>query len=441
MTGQDMKNILKKILESKLRFFAKAILARYNPEVIAVTGSVGKTSTKEAIYTILSSTHKVRQNLKNYNNEIGIPLTIIGAESGGRSVLKWLIVFLQAIGLLIKKNTNYPKILILEMGADRPGDIEYLVSFIPVKIGVVTTVAPVHLEFFGTLEKVAKEKSNIIRTLNKNGFAVLNSDNRLVNEMGKNTNAKVITFGLLPQADVSASGISVSHDVNYQDVSTIQGISFKLKYQGKTVPVLLPKVLGEHLVYTALAAIAVGIIYGINLHTIIDSLKNFVPPKGRMNIIKGIKNTLIIDDSYNSSPLAVKKALYQLKQINLNSFHKKYAVLGDMLELGSYTEEAHCEIGQAVVEYGINYLITVGEISRDIVRGAVLAGMPKDNCFSFKDSIEAGKFLQQRIKEGDLILVKGSQGVRLERVVKEIMAEPQRAAELLVRQGKEWQGR
>src|SRR3989338_8560031 len=146
-----MKHFLKKILELKLRFFAKVILNRYNPEVVAITGSVGKTSTKEAIYRVLSSTYQVRANLKNYNNEVGIPLSIIGVESGGRSPWQWLLVFLRAGSLIIFKDKNYPNILVLEMGADRPGDLKYLTSFVPIKVAVVTSVAPVHIEFFGSL--------------------------------------------------------------------------------------------------------------------------------------------------------------------------------------------------------------------------------------------------------------------------------------------------
>lgn len=421
-----------------LRFFAVAILKKYQPKVVAVTGSVGKTSTKEAIYTVLSSSYKVRRNLKNYNNEIGIPLSIIGIETGGRSPVRWLIVFLKALNLIIKKDKNYPEILVLEMGADHPGDIKYLTSFVPVNVGVVTAVAPVHLEFFKTLEGVAKEKGILISSLNKDGSAILNGDDKLVRQMAEKTRAKIITYGLLSGNDIKASEIAISHDVNYKDIATIQGISFKLTYGGSTLPVLLPRVLGQHLVYTALAAIAVGVVFKINLHTIIESLKNFEPPKGRMHIIKGIKNTLIIDDTYNSSPLAVKEALRQISQINLNKDRKKFAVLGDMLELGNFTEQAHQEVGEAVAQYGINYLMTVGEMSRDIVRGAVKKGMDKNQCFNFKNSVEAGRFLQQRIGEGDLILVKGSQGVLMEKTVKEIMAEPQRAAELLVRQEKPW---
>ena len=422
-----------------LRFFAVKIVAKYQPEIVAITGSVGKTSTKEAIYTVLASSFNVRTNIKNYNNEIGIPLTIINAKAAGKSLIGWVVVFAKAIGLLIKTDKNYPKILVLEMGADHPGDIKYLTGFLPIKVGVITAVAPVHLEFFKTLEEVAKEKGSLIKALPKSGFAILNQDDKLVFEMKKNTNATVLTFGLIPQAEVRASEIAVSHEVDYKDVSTIQGISFKLNHKGSVVPVLLPSVLGEHLVLTALAAIAVGLVYKINLHTIIESLKTYEPPKGRMHIISGIKNTLIIDDTYNSSPLAAAKALHQLSEINLDKHHKKYAVLGDMLELGSYTEQAHQELGQAVFDYKIDYLITVGEISRDIVRGAVKAGMSKDNCFNFKNSLEAAKFLQDRIAEGDLILIKGSQGVRMEKAVKELMAEPEKAEDLLVRQGKEWQ--
>ncbi|MFA5021508.1 MAG: UDP-N-acetylmuramoyl-tripeptide--D-alanyl-D-alanine ligase [Patescibacteria group bacterium] len=434
-----MKNQLKKILEKTLRVFAIKILKKYQPEIVAITGSVGKTSTKEAIFTVLSSSFNVRQNIKNYNNEIGIPLTIINSQAAGKSIIGWLAVFLKAIKLIISTDKNYPKILILEMGADHAGDIKYLTKFIPVKVGVITAVAPVHLEYFKTLEEVAKEKSNLIKSLSKSGWAVLNYDDKLVNEMKKNTAALVVSFGLIPQADIFASEIAISHDVDYKDVTTIQGISFKLNYKGNVVPILLPQVLGQHLVYSALAAIAVGIIYKINLHKIIESLKTYQPPKGRMHIIPGIKHTLIIDDSYNSSPLAAQKALHQLGQINLDKHHKKYAVLGDMLELGSYTEQAHQEVGQAVYNYGVDYLVTVGEVSRDMVRGAIAAGMNKDHCFNFKNSAEAGLFLQQRIEQGDLILVKGSQGTRMEKVVKELMAEPQKAEELLVRQGKEWQ--
>lgn len=434
-----MRDKLRNLLQSILRFFAIKILNKYNPEVIAITGSVGKTTTKEAIYTVLASTFNVRTNQKNYNNEIGIPLTIIGSDSGGGSIVKWFLVFFKAINLLIFKNKNYPNILVLEMGADHPGDIKYLTSLVPVRIGVVTAVAPVHLEFFETIDQIAKEKSNLIKSLPKNGYAILNMDDGLVYAMADKTSAQVMTYGINSPADIRAIEVGISHEINYKDISTIQGISFKLQYKGSTVPILLPKVLGQHLAYSALAAITVGLIYELNLHIMIDALKKFEPPKGRMHIIPGIKNTLIIDDTYNASPLSVMKALDQLGQININKKNKKFAALGDMLELGSYSETGHRQVGEAVFLNKIDYLITVGERSRDIIKSAVEKGMKEDNCFIFANAVDAGIFIQEKIKEGDLILVKGSQGMRMEKIVKELMAEPQRATDLLVRQGKEWQ--
>ncbi|OGY47630.1 MAG: hypothetical protein A2840_01265 [Candidatus Buchananbacteria bacterium RIFCSPHIGHO2_01_FULL_47_11b] len=430
--------MLKKIIQLMLRWCAIRILRKYQPRVVAVTGSVGKTSTVQAIYAVVEGSFSVRKNLKNYNNEFGIPLSIIGAEAGRRSPIRWLGIFLQALSLILVRSRSYPQLLVLEMGADHPGDIKYLTSFVPIDVAVVTNVAPAHTEYFKSIEGVAKEKGTVVSAVKKNGFSVLNSDDDWVVAMRQRGKGSIVMFGLQPTADVRASSIAISHDVEYQDISTIQGISFKLHYQGSTTPVLLPRVLGEHLVYTALAAAAVGLVLGVNPHTIADRLKQFEPPKGRMHVITGIKQTLIIDDSYNSSPLAARKALYQLQKISVVPGAKKYAVLGDMRELGSYTEAAHREIGQAAFEYGADCLVTVGEIARDIIRGAVEQGMSLEQCFSFMDSESAGRFLQDRIRSGDVLLVKGSQAVRMEKIVKELMAEPQRAAELLVRQDEGW---
>ncbi|OGY54617.1 MAG: hypothetical protein A2951_03025 [Candidatus Buchananbacteria bacterium RIFCSPLOWO2_01_FULL_56_15] len=426
-----MKRLLQSLLQWKLRILAMAILRRYRPTVVAVTGSVGKTSTVEAIYTVLSASFTVRKSLKNYNNEIGIPLSIIGVESGGRSPFKWLAAFATALRLILWKS-GYPKVLVLEMGADHPGDLGYLLRFVPLTIGVVTSVAPVHLEFFKTVEAVAAEKAAIVSRLPKTGTAILNYDDKLVRAMAAKIPKSSRMFGLLSKADVYATGISLN-----QTNQKLGGITFTLHYRGETATVALPHVIAEHLVYSALAAAAVGITLGIPLPTIAGRLKKFEPPAGRMRLIAGIKKTLIIDDSYNSSPLPAKKALWQLGKLTAKG--KKVAVLGDMLELGSYAETAHQEVGAAAAEYGVGYLITVGERSRDIVRGAIEKGLSKDHCFNFPTSLEAGKFLQQQLATGDLVLIKGSQGVRMERVVKEVMARPERAVELLVRQGREWQ--
>ena len=172
-----MIRLLKKLIAWKLRWLAKLILKKYQPKIVGVTGSVGKTSTKEAIFTVLSSKFRVRKNIKNYNNELGVPLSIIGRKSGYKNPFAWLGIFFEAFGLIIFRQKSYPDILVLEMGADKPGDIKYLTDIAPCQVGVFTGVSHVHTEFFKTLKKIAQEKRIIITQLNSAGFAILNFDN------------------------------------------------------------------------------------------------------------------------------------------------------------------------------------------------------------------------------------------------------------------------
>lgn len=424
---------MKTLVQWLLSKLVRLILKKYKPDIIGVTGSFGKTSAKEAIFTVLSDKLNVRQNIKNYNNEIGLPLTIIGANSGGRSILSWLFVFIKTFLLLIRRDKKYPEILVLEMAVDHPGDMSYLTNLAPCKIGVVTGVGPVHIEFFKTIERVAKEKSIIVSHIDKNGWAVLNGDNEYVCEMDKLTRARVLTYGINNNdVDIKASEILVSE----REGGKISGLSFKLFYKGSSVPVLLPNILGEHLIYAALAAASIGSIYGINMVDIANSLRDFKAPKGRMNLIDGIKNTHIIDDTYNAGPDSTTAALNVLGKITTDQH--KFAVLGDMLELGDYTENSHRQVGKAVYDNKINYLVTVGEMAKIIATEAEKQGLSKDNIFIFSDIEKAGLLLQDKIEEGDFILVKGSQGMRMEKIVKEIMAEPLKAGELLVRQDEEW---
>lgn len=432
-----MINLFKKIIEYKLKFFAKLVLKKYKPDIIGITGSVGKTSTKEAIYTVLASKFKTRKNIKNYNNEIGVPLSIIGAESGYKNIFIWLGVFLKAVRLLLVYDHNYPDILVLEMGADKPGDIKYLIDFTPCKIGVVTAVAPVHLEFFGTMEKVIKEKQIIISHLKPDDCAVLNGDDGSVLKMKDKTKAKVFTFGFNEGADFKAfepNIIKGGPESKWVDYS-ILGMNFKVSYRGSNAPFFLPNVFGQHQVYSALAGIACGVCYNMNLVEISEALKKYNPPAGRMRLIPGIKHTFIIDDSYNSSPSASIAALQVVKKIKIDG--QKYAALGEMAELGDYTEQGHREVGREVART-VDYLITVGEKTKFLADEAVKSGMSADHVFSFDHTEEAGKFIQERVKKGDLILIKGSQVSRMEKIVKELMAEPEKAGELLVRQGVEW---
>lgn len=419
---------MKYVMQKLLYFFSKIILKKYHPDVIGITGSVGKTSTKEAIFAVLKDKYQARTNIKNYNTEFGVPLTIINAVAGGRNPLKWLAVILKAFFLILFKTKKYPEILILEIAADHPGDITYLTSLVKPHLAVVTAVGQSHLEFFGTIENVIKEKENLLRYLTAQDWAILNQDDALVMGMKKNTAARIFTFGLTPEANIKAEKITFEPDGSgiMAEIICVQERNFAS----------FKNVLATSQLNCFLVALAVGKIYGVPLSEAVDNLRDFKFPPGRLNLLNGIKNTLIIDDTYNSSPKAVKVALEVLSRLSCQS--RRWAVLGDMLELGSFTETAHEEVGEWVKQFKVDLLVTVGEKSKDTAKVAEINGLAREKVVSFNNSIEAGKFLQNEIITGDIILIKGSQGMRMERIVKEIMAEPLRAKELLIRQENYW---
>jgi len=429
---------MRKLIQLKLKILSKLILKKYKPKIIGITGSVGKTSAKEAVYTVLKTKFNVRRNTKNYNNEIGLPLTIIGSDSPGKSIFGWLGVFFKALGLILFKDKNYPKILVLEMGVDRPGDMKYLMGIAKGDIGIVTLISHSHEEFFEDVKEIQKEKGLLVENLKPGGWAILNFDDELTRELAGKSKVKVLSYGFKEGAMLRAQELVFSFEKT-KEVDNLLGLSFKLTYNGSFIPVLLPQVIGYNSIYAALVAAAVGLTMEMNLVEISKAMREFDSPNGRMNLIDGIKHTLIIDDTYNSSPISVMSALDIVSKIPIAKGARRFAVLGDMLELGKYSEEGHREVGRYAAKSGANKLITVGERSRDIARSAEEAGMARDNIFEYTDVAEAGRFIQQRIEQGDLILVKGSQGMRLEKIVKEIMAEPLRAKELLVRQEEEWE--
>lgn len=420
-----------------LRFMASVILKKYKPRVIAVTGSVGKTSSKDAIFSVLSSHFCVRKSEKNYNNELGVPLTIIGTESGGKSLLKWGIIFLRWLGLIIFP-IKYPEILILEMGADRPGDLKYLTDFVKPNIAVLTDVSSSHLEYFKNIEAILKEKATIIRALDEKGLAIINADNPYVAKLKNNLRqneiaAEIFSFGFSETADMRAMDVFL----NCCDKDTPGGLSFKLNYKGTTMPMRLNNILARHSIYAALAGVSVGVNLGINLVEIGAGLENFSLPAGRMNLIKGIKDTFIIDDTYNSSLISASSALDVLCAIKQN---RKIAVLGDMLELGANTESDHRMLAKKFLEIEGNILFAVGKRMKFAVeelKKYKFSGM----VYEFSNPMEAGKKLQEILRAGDVILIKGSQAIRMEKAVEEIMAEPQKAGELLCRQNGEWKNK
>jgi len=425
-------------LQKVLRVMAILVLKKYNPKIVSVTGSVGKTSAKEAIFTVLAGQFRVRRSEKNYNNEIGIPLTIIGAYSGCRSFWKWTKIFLKWLAVIILP-LEYPEILILEMGADRPGDIKYLTGFIKSNIGIITDVSLSHIEFFKNINEISKEKGTLVRELKENNLAIINIDNSNVAKLKEQIKTNLITIGFSKEADMQATDPAFVYSDENDNLNIknreIKGLSFKLNYKGTTIPVRLNNVLAKHQIYATLAATATGVSLGLNLVEIGAALENFSSPCGRMNLIEGIKNSLIIDDTYNSSPTSALAALDVLEEIEAK---RKIVVLGDMLELGAETEKEHRHLAKKFLEIKGDLFFAVGERMQFAAGELLKHNFVKDNIFSFNNSPDAGRKLQEVMREGDLILVKGSQGMRMEKVVEEVMAKPQKADELLCRQSEDW---
>ena len=428
-----MRNTLQYIL----KILAKMILWRYRPVVVAVTGSVGKTCTKEAIYYVLKKRFKVRRNIRNYNNEIGVPLTILGSDVSPETTLKglfgWLKIFIKSFFVIIYQK-NYPEILVLEMGIRKPGDMKYLMSFIPVNVGIFTSIGefPVHLEFFPEKDSLIEEKSVLVNSLSKDGLAILNYDDLSVRMVGDKISeqTKVIYYGFGEGADLKIRNYElVIRDLNKKDF----GINFKLEQEGSIVPVRLIRVLGEQQTYIAAAAAAVGLYFDLNLVQISNALRRYRTVAGRTKLLEGIKKSWIIDDSYNASPLSVLSSLYLLKEFTLEeNGSKRIAVLGDMLELGEKTESGHRQVGQNI-DSAVDILFTVGDRARFIADEAKKHGFPKNNIFEFSRSEDAAIRVQEIISKGDVILIKGSRSIRMEKIVEEIMAYPEKADKLLIK--------
>jgi UDP-N-acetylmuramoyl-tripeptide--D-alanyl-D-alanine ligase len=432
-----MKSTFKKIVSLIIRFEAILIIKKYKPKIISVTGSVGKTSTKDAIFAVMSSTFSVRKSEKSFNSDIGIPLTILGCPNAWFNPIKWLGNILRGLEIIIF-NSNYPKWLILEVGADRPGDIKSVSKWLKSDIVVLTAFAkvPVHIEFFKDREAVIREKKYLVDALKRDGTLIVNGDDE--DSMKIKEGAKNISF--VYGTDKTADLIASEAKPYYDDNGEIAGTAFKAEYNENIVPIFIKNSLGAKSIYSSLAAIAVGLTQKINLVKSGEALMNLEASKGRMRIIKGIKNTTIIDDTYNSSPIALSSALQTLKEIKPKNKGRKIAVLGDMMELGKHSVDEHYKAGKLVAEV-CKILITVGIRSRKMAEGALDGLMDEGKIFQFETSSEAGLFLQDLLKENDIILVKGSQTTRMEKVVEEVMLEPEKAGDLLVRQEEDWKNK
>ncbi len=347
---------------------------------IGITGSVGKTTTKEALAALLAERYITLKNEASYNNEIGLPLTVLSlSRSHERAVL--------------------------EMGFYVPGEIALLCSIAPPRVGVVTMIAPVHLERAGSMQAIVNGKAELVEALPSDGVAVLNADDPLVMSMAKRTQARVVTFGLRRRANLHASEVTGLG---------LDGVRFRLHYAGESRVITLPMP-GRHNVMTALAAAAVGFVEGLTWDEIVRGLEK-PRPQIRLVPVEGPRGSTILDDTYNASPHSVIAALDLLHELP----GRHIAVLGDMLELGSYEAEGHHWVGEHAARTA-EVLVTVGPRGALIAEAARKAGL-KD-VMRFDDAEQAAAHVRALLGPGDRVLVKGSRAVGMERVVRLLLAE------------------
>ena len=352
--------------EGELYDLAKERLEKFRPEVIAVTGSTGKTTTKEAIATVLKQKFKVFKSEGTLNTKLGLAAEIVNNLKGSHQKL------------------------VVEVGMDRLGEIKETCQLIKPRIGVVTFINPTHQEKLKTLENIIKAKGELLEALSKDGVAVLNGDDENVRSLQKKFGGQIVWYGKAEKAEIRPELIKVE------------------------IPLL-----GEHQIYNVLAAAAVGQVCGLSAVEINQGLKNLKPLKGRLNPLEGVNDCQILDDTYNSSPKSAVAALEVLKNFPAK---RRIAILGDMLELGKFEKKGHQMVGQIVAESKVDFLITVGESSH------------------FDNSEEAAEEIIDLIKprKGDVILVKGSRGMRMEKIVEKLLEDPSKAKDLLVCQDIRW---
>lgn len=392
---QRSTSMLSKILQSYLRFWVKRYLNRAKPYIIAITGSVGKTSAKEAIFEVLKIKfdNDVRKSEGNLNTETGVPLAIVGYSKSPNNIIQWLpIIFSYPFKALTARKVPY---LILEMAADKPGDIKYLASIVKPKIAVLTAIGPSHLAAFGSIEKIIEEKSNLLRALDNTDYAVLNIDDERVRKVSYGGHWQKMTYGINQPADLRAKDIK-TQIVNFTAKTTFDIIGkINLSVESLT--------LGDNAnVYALLAGASVGQILNLAPKEIMQGLKNLNMAKHRMNVVRGKNESIIIDDCYNANPLSMKAALDVFKNLKAK---RKIAVLGDMKEIGKITDESHKLLGEYAKSIS-SVAISVGELAKKY---------QFDKHFSNK--AKAIDYLLKEIRPGDILLIKASRSIGLEEIV------------------------
>lgn len=351
---------------------------RHQVRVIGITGSVGKSTTKELVAEVLEQRYRTLKNPGNLNNEIGLPLTLLRLSEG-------------------------TQVAVLEMGFYVPGEIAFLCELAQPQIGVVTNVGTVHAERAGSQEAIARGKAELVQSLPPapEGTAILNYDDPWVREMATQTQARVFFYGLSPNADVWADDV---------EGLGLDGIRCRLHYRKETIYLRVP-LIGRHSVHTVLRAVAVGLVTGLSWQEIVNGLRTG-HTQLRLVAVRTAEGALLLDDTYNASPESTLAALNLLAEIE----GRKVAVLGDMLELGPYEQLGHQMVGVRVAE-AADELVTVGELGSLIAAAARQAGMKAERVTECADTQAAIEYLRSRLGEKDVVLIKGSHGMRMDRIV------------------------
>ena len=370
-----------------LQLLAHGVYTQWNKPVVAITGSAGKTTAKELTAHVLqSSGKKVLRNIKNYNNGLGHPLTVLN----------------------LAKDDSYD-VAVLEMGMSTPmNEIARLCRITPPDVAVELNVLPVHVEHLGSIENVACAKAELIEGMKDGGTAVLNADDPRVLAMKELTKGRTITFGIESNADVRAENIAFAG---------FGETAFDLVVPGGNAHVLFP-LNGKHNISNALAAAAVGYSFGMTASEIAASLHTVVPPPQRGEVLRFAAGFTVINDSYNSNPMALLSMVRTLVEGG-SSAKRRIVVAGEMLELGSGETAIHRQTGKDIAESGIDILIGVRGLAKEMVAGANDAGL--DAAKFAENSDSAGEMLISDMREGDLVLIKGSRGVRTEKVIEKLL--------------------
>ncbi|HEY4500995.1 MAG TPA: UDP-N-acetylmuramoyl-tripeptide--D-alanyl-D-alanine ligase [Candidatus Paceibacterota bacterium] len=408
-----------------LAILARAVIHRYPPHIVMVTGSVGKTSTKDAVAAVLTTRFFVRKSDKSFNSEFGVPFTILGVKNPWENPLVWLSVIKSALALLILPN-HYPNMLVLEVGSGKPGDIAQILKIVTPDAVMVTRLPeiPVHVETYASPESVREEEFSPALALKNGAPLIISVDDPYAMDRALRISTRVISYGVSDGATVR-----VSESGFYEIDGKVIGMKANIVTDGKQKSLVVKGSVGMTQLLPATAALAAAIAFDIPPSEAFKAIESYEPPPGRGRLLQGKNGSIIIDDSYNASPAAVEEALTTLK--NFPHATRRIAVLGDMLELGRYSVMEHERIGKLARD-SADLVAAVGIRAR-----AFISSHGTADVLQYDNAKTAARELPDIIQKGDVVLIKGSQSIRTERIVEALLANPSDSS-LLVRQEREW---